>query len=295
VRAAVVVVGATTALYIAYRYGKRSGGMNSKRLPQDDDHSLPLRTKVAEEREARKEENKEVKEEENEANTKKLAATEEYDIPFHELDPAQKWVAIKDIVHGFVYLSAKERKAVDTPLYKALDDVQQLSTAKYLYPSVGYTRKEHSFGCAHLAWKVLKHIRSVQPEIGVTDFIMESVRMAALMHDVAHCLNSHTADNYILKRYKMAPWMYEHETRGAKLFEFIVKEENLDYSEEQVRLIQHLMTGDYLEGYPRWLFMIVACETTGFDYDKVRVCNIRTRASYQHASQTGFAYFVFLA
>jgi len=270
VYAAVVVVGATTALYVAYRYGKRSGDMSSKRLPHDE-HCLTIRPEVAEEQQARKEENKEAGEEENEANTKKLAATEEYDIPFHELDPTQKWVAIKDIVHGFVYLSGKERKAIDTPLYKALDDVQQLSTAKYLYPSVGYTRKEHSFGCAHLAWKVLKHIRSVQPEIGVTDFIIESVRMAALMHDCGHALSSHTADSYILKRYKMASWMYEHETRGAKLFEFIVKEEKLDYSEEQVRLIQHLMTGDYLEGYPRWLFMIVACETTGLDYDKVRV------------------------
>jgi hypothetical protein len=197
-----------------------------------------------------------------------LQETAVHDIPLHELDPNQKWVAIKDVVHGFVYLSAKERKVVDTPWYKALDDVRQLATAEYLYPSVGYKRKEHCFGCAHISWKLIKHLRSVQTELGITDFMVESVRMAGLFHDAGHTLYSHL-DQRIFKHLNMPKWMREHETRGAKLFEFIVKEENLDYPPEQVKLIQHLMTGEYLPGYPRWLFMIVACEDTGFDTDKM--------------------------
>jgi hypothetical protein len=98
---------------------------------------------------------------------------------------------IKDVLYDFVELRAKEKSVVDTPHFQALRRVDQLGPVPYLYPSAGIKRFEHSLGVPHLSLKMLETLRSNQPELEVTDFLIESVRLASLCHDIGHIVSVH--------------------------------------------------------------------------------------------------------
>jgi hypothetical protein len=90
-----------------------------------------------------------------------------------------------------------------------------------------------------------------------------------LLLRVSEQLASHTSDSFILKRLNIPDSCKTHEKRGCRLFAWMVKHYKLDIPDEQVRLVQHLILGDHLDGYPKWLFMIVACKETSLDTDKM--------------------------
>lgn len=63
--------------------------------------------------------------------------------------------------------------------------------------------------------------------------------------------------------------MREHETRGVALFEWMCRHYELSYSADEVKYIQHLITGEYLDGWPRWSFMILNNQQNTLDVDKL--------------------------
>jgi hypothetical protein len=110
--------------------------------------------------------------------------------------PKEYWGEIKDPVHGYVYITKKEKTVIDSYPVQRLHRLRQLAGAEYVYPGANHTRFEHSVGVMHLAGEVIGN-----PNISelVDEDEAEMIRIAALLHDVGHGPFSHVFE-YLLTR-----------------------------------------------------------------------------------------------
>ena len=95
-----------------------------------------------------------------------------------------RFKSIRDPLYGFIDLSNTETQIIDTPAFRRLHGIKQLSHAYLVYPTAVHTRFEHSLGVTHLADLVSK-------QLSLDDEVREIVRLAALLHDVGHGPFSH--------------------------------------------------------------------------------------------------------
>ncbi len=101
--------------------------------------------------------------------------------------------SIRDPLYGFIDLSEKETKLIDTIAFRRLQFIKQLSHAYVVYPSAIHTRFEHSLGAMFIADKICS-------ELDIQGEPKEIVRTAALLHDLGHGPFSHLFEP-ILKKY----------------------------------------------------------------------------------------------
>jgi len=106
------------------------------------------------------------------------------------------WGEIKDPVHGYVYVTEQEKEVIDSYPVQRLRRLRQLAGSEYVYPGANHTRFEHSVGVMYLAGKVVEN-----PNISslIDDAEAETVRIAALLHDVGHGPFSHVFE-YVLDK-----------------------------------------------------------------------------------------------
>ncbi|HVO85650.1 MAG TPA: HD domain-containing protein [Candidatus Eisenbacteria bacterium] len=110
--------------------------------------------------------------------------------------PREYCAEIKDPVHGYVYITQKEKTVIDSYPVQRLHRLRQLAGAEYVYPGANHTRFEHSVGVMHLASGVVGN-----PNISkhVTENEAEMVRIAALLHDVGHGPFSHVFEHLLTR------------------------------------------------------------------------------------------------
>ncbi len=106
------------------------------------------------------------------------------------------WGEIKDPIHGYVYITEEEKTIIDSYPLQRLHRLRQLAGAEYVYPGANHTRFEHSIGVMHLAGKVAEN-----PNISKTikEEETDTLRIAALLHDVGHGPFSHVFE-YLLDK-----------------------------------------------------------------------------------------------
>ena len=86
---------------------------------------------------------------------------------------------IRDAIHGFVRLTTRERRLIDSPVIQRLRHVHQLATTFMVYPGATHSRFEHSLGVADLATRLFDvvvredNLRPVQDRLGVEHASME--------------------------------------------------------------------------------------------------------------------------
>jgi HD superfamily phosphohydrolase len=95
-------------------------------------------------------------------------------------------------LYGFIDLSELETKLIDTAIFQRLRFIKQLSHAYLVYPTAIHTRFEHSLGATHLADKM-------SMELGLEPQKRDTIRIAALLHDVGHGPFSHLFEHIIKK------------------------------------------------------------------------------------------------
>lgn len=119
---------------------------------------------------------------------------------------------IRDAVHGFVRLTAREVAIVNTPTFQRLRDIRQLAVAHFVYPGATHSRLEHSLGCVHLTDQIYDHLlrqqkrregASFEEAFGASDAAVGRgralARLAALLHDVGHAAFSHSGEHVMPK------------------------------------------------------------------------------------------------
>lgn len=103
---------------------------------------------------------------------------------------------IKDAVHGYISIPLDYFKAfIDTPHFQRLRRIEQTSM-RSLYPSARHDRFIHSIGTYHLGRKAIENIRHNSTDIELNDSIVESFKIACLLHDCGHAPFSHTFEEY---------------------------------------------------------------------------------------------------
>ena len=108
---------------------------------------------------------------------------------------------IRDPLYGFIPLTQRELKIIDTPLFQRLRRVHQLALTKYVYPSAEHSRFVHSLGVLHCATLIMagvfehrltRRVNTPGPEL------IKTLRYAALLHDIGHLPFSHAVEEYWL-------------------------------------------------------------------------------------------------
>ncbi len=109
---------------------------------------------------------------------------------------------IRDLAHGYVNLTEFELKLIDTASFQRLKDIRQL-TCQEVYPSARHTRFEHSLGVLELTRQAIKHLNhngflpgkgeSTDKKI-INEQLQLNAAVAALLHDVGHCMFSHLGE-----------------------------------------------------------------------------------------------------
>lgn len=99
---------------------------------------------------------------------------------------------IRDPIHGFCCLSELECKIIDSPEFQRLRDIKQLWPVNLIYPGAVHTRFEHSIGVCHIAGQIAKNIDLTEEE-------QQTIRLAALLHDIGHGPFSHVSEDAFKK------------------------------------------------------------------------------------------------
>jgi HD superfamily phosphohydrolase len=110
--------------------------------------------------------------------------------------PRDYWGEIKDPVHGYVYITEAEKQIIDSFPVQRLHRLRQLAGAEYVYPGANHTRFEHSIGVLYLADRVTKNPNIAQK---TNEEETDTVRVAALLHDVGHGPFSHVFEHLLTK------------------------------------------------------------------------------------------------
>ncbi len=109
---------------------------------------------------------------------------------------------VRDLVHGYVYLTRFDIDIIDTIQFQRLTDIRQL-TCQHVFPSARHTRFEHSLGVMELTRQAIenlnnngfisKTLHNCNPIIN--EQLQFNASIAALLHDIGHCPFSHLGES----------------------------------------------------------------------------------------------------
>ncbi len=115
---------------------------------------------------------------------------------------------VRDPIHKFVSYTNAEKVVIDSPQFQRLRDIHQLAMTYLIYPGASHKRFEHSLGVMELATNIFdvvmdddnltKRSREVfQEQLRDKQYWRQTLRMAALCHDVGHLPFSHTGEKIL--------------------------------------------------------------------------------------------------
>jgi HD superfamily phosphohydrolase len=126
--------------------------------------------------------------------------------PYFERHPKSPYIESKQIhdpVSGTVYLKPWELYVLDSPIMQRLRYIRQLGVGQVLFPTSAYSRFDHSVGALQAATRMFDAVTEAQreaerPTYREDEFLWRRhvVRLAALLHDIGHCVFSHVSERH---------------------------------------------------------------------------------------------------
>jgi len=182
---------------------------------------------------------------------------------------------ITDPIHKYIRITDLEKKLIDTEVFQRLRKIRQLAGAHLVYPSAQHTRFEHSIGAMHLAGLAAETLLDKGYITYKED--VESLRIAALLHDIGHGPFSHLFEEVLRENESNK---LTHEIIGKKIIkesiiidilgkygydtDYVCK---LSFGESQKMFYDEIIAGslsaDIMDYLPRDSFF------TGVEYGKV--------------------------
>lgn len=104
---------------------------------------------------------------------------------------------VRDSLYDLIPLGPREEKLINTPEFLRLQQVKQLGFVYRVWPGATHTRYEHSLGCYHLAVRALRSLLQRGEDGGLHGVSISSIQtliVAALLHDIGHYPFSHTIE-----------------------------------------------------------------------------------------------------
>jgi HD superfamily phosphohydrolase len=209
---------------------------------------------------------------------------------------------IADPLLGYINLTPLEVAIIDTGLYQRLRKIKQLGLADLVFPSLSYSRFEHSIGVLgrlnQILNKLTENYNRKNPDFDLNIIIKkynDSIRLAALMHDIGHCIYSHCSERVIneikgtdsypsaykirelftcfFKKDKLIPFaeLFSVSIIGSKEFADYIINLNIFKKKETYKILENgcrFILGLPIENEPQTVFLsqLMSC---GLDVDKI--------------------------
>lgn len=157
-------------------------------------------------------------------------------------DPRKRFDIVKDPIHGYIRFTrdkitsdekATEADLINSQWLQRLRQIHQLQTAWYVYPAADHTRFSHSLGVMELAGKFARVVyepfyhylngKFEKDRLPAIDYVVETFRIAGLLHDIGHGPFTHLLDSKFLK----PKYGITHEDIGT----YIIQDKLKDYIE----------------------------------------------------------------
>jgi len=104
---------------------------------------------------------------------------------------------VRDSLYDLIPLGPREEKLISTAAFLRLQKVKQLGFVYRIWPGATHTRYEHSLGCYHLTVRALRSLLQRGEDgglVGVSTSSIQTLVVAALLHDIGHYPFSHTIE-----------------------------------------------------------------------------------------------------
>lgn len=102
---------------------------------------------------------------------------------------------IRDPIHGVIFISEKERTVIDSLVFQRLRNIKQVGFLDFAFPCASHSRYCHSLGTMSVATKIFERVLPMaQMEAHLWMRLRQTVRLAALLHDIGHPPLSHTTE-----------------------------------------------------------------------------------------------------
>src|SRR2546427_4092374 len=105
---------------------------------------------------------------------------------------------VRDSLYDLIPLGPREEKLISTAPFLRLQKIKQLGFVYRIWPGATHTRYEHSLGCYNLAVRALRSLLQRGDDGGLFGVSVSSVQtlvVAALLHDIGHYPFSHTIED----------------------------------------------------------------------------------------------------
>lgn len=189
---------------------------------------------------------------------------------------------VHDNIHGYIKINSIAADIVDTPVFQRLRNIHQTGILYLVFPTANHSRFEHSIGTYHLATQMINKIAIKQPELKITEEIINLVGIAGLCHDLGHLLFSHLFDDYFLEYLPNINQLRSqtkntiHENRSIYLLNYLVEKYNIGLDKDQLKVIGDLINPKEAEyskwkskyQVGKWIFQIVSNPLNSIDVDK---------------------------
>jgi HD superfamily phosphohydrolase len=134
---------------------------------------------------------------------------------------------VADPIHGYIPFTKRlesgiavvaEEDIIDSSWLQRLRRIHQLQAAWWVFPSGEHTRFQHSLGTMHVAGEFAGHLYDslaavCKESIPSRAKVVETARIAGLLHDVGHGPFGHFFDEYYLGK----KWNITHEMIGQRI------------------------------------------------------------------------------
>jgi HD superfamily phosphohydrolase len=188
-------------------------------------------------------------------------------------------VYIYDNIHGYIEISNLAEKIINTVYFQRLRNISQTGSLERVWPTANHTRFSHSVGTYHLAKLFITSLKNRQPELMISDKLIELVSLAGLCHDLGHLMFSHLFDDMFLKKldnYDQLGDLVEHENRSIFLLKHIIKSNKINIDEKELLVIGDLINPkknsyelwDKRFKVGKWIFEIISNPVNNIDVDK---------------------------
>ena len=104
---------------------------------------------------------------------------------------------VRDSLYDLIPLGPREEKLIGTAPFLRLQKIKQLGFVYRIWPGATHTRYEHSLGCYYLAVRAMRSLLQRGEDGGLFGVSMSSIQtlvVAALLHDIGHYPFSHTIE-----------------------------------------------------------------------------------------------------
>src|SRR5438876_3466520 len=105
---------------------------------------------------------------------------------------------VRDSLYDLIPLGPREEKLIGTAPFLRLQKIKQLGFVYRIWPGATHTRYEHSLGCYYLAVRALRSLLQRGDDgglFGVSVSSLQTLVVAALLHDIGHYPFSHTIED----------------------------------------------------------------------------------------------------